>query len=111
MDACAEAMTFFHNQLLNPSTEEAREAKSYLLERGISAQNISKFNVGFAGNGLVQIISFSDGNYLDNSGSLHFELYEMGGSITWSTGDTSYHTMVLLKYTNNYCKNLKAKQL
>ncbi|HIF15179.1 MAG TPA: PKD domain-containing protein, partial [Bacteroidetes bacterium] len=52
-----------------------------------------EYEFGFAGNGLVQIISFSDGNYFDNTGSLHFELYEIGGSISWSTGDTSYHTM------------------
>ncbi|MGC6508458.1 MAG: DNA primase [Myxococcota bacterium] len=51
LDACAEAMSFFHHGLLNPTTEEAREAKSYLLGRGISAQNISKFNVGYAGSG------------------------------------------------------------
>ena len=51
LDACAEAMSFFHHGLLNPTTEEARDAKSYLLGRGISAQNISKFNVGYAGNG------------------------------------------------------------
>lgn len=51
MEACTEAMTFFHHALLNPKTEEAQEAKAYILGRGISAQNISKFNLGFAGAG------------------------------------------------------------
>ena len=56
----------------------------------------------FSGNGLVQLITFSDNDYSDNGGSLNFTLYEIGGSVLWSNSDTSYYTMVKPSFNMQY---------